>query len=319
MLPCGIRKGTMSVMHEISNGVWPTMITPFTADGQIDYDGVLDILSFYEARGVDGVFAVCQSSEMFYLSLAERKALAKFIAQNLPKGMEAIVSGHTADDLDAQIREAQEIYTDGMSAYVILPNRFAAADESDDVLLERMSRFTDAVSGIPLGMYECPYPYKRLVSEPVLRYAIDSKRYHFLKDTCCDIDQIRAKLAVTKGSPLKLFNANTATLLESLQAGAAGFSGIMANIHPELYHWLCEQYAKEPQKAESLQYMLTVSSQAEAFAYPACAKHYMALEGVSIAHACRSIDTNALTPLMMRGMAHLQGLTRDTKQWLGMV
>ena len=34
----------------INNGVYPTMLTPFTADNRIDYDGVLSILENYEKR-----------------------------------------------------------------------------------------------------------------------------------------------------------------------------------------------------------------------------------------------------------------------------
>lgn len=44
-----------------------------------------------------------------------------------------------------------------------------------------------------------------------------------------------------KRSSLKLFNASTATLLETLLQGAAGFSGVMANFPPRFYAWLCRR------------------------------------------------------------------------------
>ena len=52
----------------IAGGVWPVMITPFTEDNRIDYNAVLRIIEWYDKNGVDGIFAVCQSSEMFELS-----------------------------------------------------------------------------------------------------------------------------------------------------------------------------------------------------------------------------------------------------------
>ena len=48
---------------------------------------------------------------------------------------------------------------------------------------------------------------------------------------------------------MKLYNANTSTLLESMKYGAAGYSGVMANFHPALYAWLLENWEKEPEKA----------------------------------------------------------------------
>ena len=59
----------------ITKGVYPTMITPYNRDHSIDFGAVRAIVDFYVRRGCAGVFAVCQSSEMAYLSLRERSAL----------------------------------------------------------------------------------------------------------------------------------------------------------------------------------------------------------------------------------------------------
>ena len=67
---------------------------------------------------------------------------------------------------------------------------------------------------------------------------------------------IRRKLKAVEGSPLKIFNANSATILPSLRAGCAGFSGVMANFHPELYADLCACYKTDPARAEALQAFL---------------------------------------------------------------
>lgn len=85
------------------------MITPFTEDNRIDYDAVLRIIEWYDKNGVDGIFAVCQSSEMFELSPQERVELAKFIINNTPKHMGVIASGHCAEKVEDQIREAQTV------------------------------------------------------------------------------------------------------------------------------------------------------------------------------------------------------------------
>ena len=100
----------------IAGGVWPVMITPFTEDNKIDYDAVLRIIEWYDKNGVDGIFAVCQSSEMFELSPQERVELAKFIINNTPKHMGVIASGHCAEKVEDQIREAQTVIDAGVDA-----------------------------------------------------------------------------------------------------------------------------------------------------------------------------------------------------------
>ena len=40
-------------------GVWPVMITPFTADGEIDYASLERLIAWYEQGGATGLFAAC--------------------------------------------------------------------------------------------------------------------------------------------------------------------------------------------------------------------------------------------------------------------
>ena len=63
------------------NGVWPTMVTPFTDTDEVDYGALEELVEWYIGAGVDGLFAVCQSSEMFFLSLGERVAIAEFVVK----------------------------------------------------------------------------------------------------------------------------------------------------------------------------------------------------------------------------------------------
>ena len=56
-----------------------TMITPYAADGSIDYAAAEKYVDWYYESGIDGIFAVCQSSEIFYLSLEERVRLNRTV------------------------------------------------------------------------------------------------------------------------------------------------------------------------------------------------------------------------------------------------
>ena len=65
-------------MKTIARGIYPTMITPYE-DGKIDYENVKKLVEWYIEKGCSGIFAVCQSSEMWYLSLEERFELGKAV------------------------------------------------------------------------------------------------------------------------------------------------------------------------------------------------------------------------------------------------
>lgn len=298
---------------QIPDGVYPTMVTPFTENNRIDYGAVLRLIEWYDRQEVEGIFAVCQSSEIFFLSFGERLELLKFIVKNTPKHISVVASGHTAPDLPTQIREAEAFIAAGIDAYVFISNRFASETEGEETLLQNIHTVIDALPGTQFGIYECPYPYKRVMRPETLRELAETGRFAFLKDTCCDLELIRKKLKATEGTGLKIYNAVSATLLESLRMGCAGYSGVMANFHPELYGWLCKNFQKQPEKAQRLQDILGVFSVMESRVYPVCAKYYLNALGVSMGLHSRARSAAEFTPNLQMEFDQLLRLTERVK------
>ena len=73
----------VEIMKKGIHGIVPVMITPFHEDGNIDWDGLENLIEWYIAHGAQALFAVCQSSEMQFLNLAERRDLAIFTAKSI--------------------------------------------------------------------------------------------------------------------------------------------------------------------------------------------------------------------------------------------
>lgn len=302
------------MVKTIANGVYPTMLTPFTEDKKVDYDGILKLLDWYSKMGVEGIFAICQSSEIFFLTFEERLEILKFIMKNLPKNMNIVASGHTADDLDRQIYEANAFIETGIDAYVFIANRFAKQDEDDSVFLKNYETMVKGIPEIGLGIYECPYPYKRVMQPETLKKCCEISNLSFIKDTCCHIDEIKAKLAAAEGTGLKIYNANGATLLESLEAGCAGYSGVMANFHPDLFVWLCKNYKTEPEKAKKVAAFLAMVSTIELQQYPVNAKYHLSQIGVDITTVCRTRDNSTFSESNMKeilAMIETENLFRE--------
>ena len=260
---------------EFPNGVYPVMLTPFTENNEVDYEALGKLIDWYIEKGVNGLFADCQSSEMFFLSLEERVKIGEFVKKHADGRVPVVTSGHISDSLEDQAKELTAIAGTGADAVILLTNRLAKENESDEVWLENLKKLLEMIpKDVPLGFYECPYPYKRIISPELLKWCADTGRFYFIKDTSCDIENMKAKLEVIKGTNLKLFNANTSTLLETLELGASGYSGVMANFHPELYVKLCNIYKEDPSKARKIADFLTVASLIERQVYPVNAKFY---------------------------------------------
>ncbi len=286
-------------MKDINTGTYPTMITPYHDDNTVDYEAVKNITNWYIDNGCTGIFAVCQSSEMIYLSLDEKVKIAKTVVETVKasgKNVSVVASGHNSDDMNAQIEEMTAIANTGVDAIVWVSNRLDLHNDGDDVWIKNAEYLLSKLpEDIAIGIYECPYPYKRLLTPKILDWCISTGRFAFIKDTCCDPDMLEARLDQLKGTSIKLFNANSQTFLYTLRHGAAGFSGIMGNFHPDLYAWVCDNYEKEPEKAERVQGFLTLTAFLEALAYPQTAKYHMNKAGVPMSLWSRSCDQKKFT------------------------
>ena len=302
--------------------IFTTMITPYRADGTVDIETALRYVDFYYESGIDGIFAVCQSSEIFYLSLEERIALnsavyhrAKELERSGCRPFTVVSSGHVSDQIEDQIVELRAIAASGTDTLIFITNRLDPHNEGDDVFIANAEKILAALpKEVSLGLYECPYPYKRLVSPRILRWCLDTGRFRYMKDTCCDDAILAERAHLLSGTPFKLLNANAQTLLSSYRAGGMGYCGIMCNFHPRLYA-LLRDHADRPD-ADKIQSFITALAFSDCLAYPLSAKYHMTLRGLDTVPICRCRDNADLNEYQMSCIRQLKSASDALEQML---
>lgn len=261
-------------MGEAINGVIPVMITPFTEQGLVDREGLERLVEWYVDHGASALFAVCLSSEMFFLEREERRDIARIVVDAVRGRIPVVVSGHVSDSHEEQAADLQAVSDIGADALILLTNRLETPGTSG-TLLERAEQLIGTLPGdLPLGLYECPRPERRLLTDGELSHFAQSGRFVLLKDVSCDLATIRRRLTIVDGTPLAISNANAAIAFDAIRAGARGFCGIFANFAPDLYRWLLDHGEAQPELAQEIAPMLALGSMCEAFGYPAIAKLY---------------------------------------------
>lgn len=299
---------------EIKKGIYPTMLVAYKESGEIDYHAMGKLIEWYIKEGVHGIFALCQSTEILCLSLEERMELGRFVMEKVGGRVPVVMSGVTAGTLEGQIEEARAIASLKPDALVLLSNLID--DDAQYTLTEKVKiLMKELPEDLPLGIYEIPVPYKRLITDEELTFMAKSGRFAFIKDTCCDMEIMRRRAELVKEYDFGLFNANAATVLDTLRIGYAGFSGIMANIHPSLYVWLFENM-NDP-LADRIVHYLAMTSVIEARCYPIIAKRYLReYVGLPITDVCRTAkDTNV--PAVAYELRAVHELTKEAKSLIG--
>ena len=215
----------------LAAGLYPVMLTPFTPDGgSVDYPVLEALTRWYLDNGAAGLFPVAQSSEMYNLQPEERIACAK-VVKAAAQGWHAARGGEgrapvvcAAGTFEGSVEEkaafARRMHEEGgADVVVVLVCMMAAQDEDDAAWKANTEQFMALTGDVPLGLYECPAPYHRLLTPATLRWLADSGRFRFHKDTSRRNDLITEKLAALEGhgGPFRWYNGNCTTLLHSLQ------------------------------------------------------------------------------------------------------
>lgn len=284
----------------------PVMITPFNLKAKVDLDSVSRLVDFYLAAGVKGFFANCLSSEMYSITEDERLELTSHIVRYVRGRVPIVATGSFGLTIEDKAEFAKKIYDTGIDAVILITGHYANVEDPDEVLLKNFDKMLRLTPGIPMGMYECPAPYKRILGTEVFEQLIQTNRFVYHKDTSIAKESVKAKLDVlekTGNTSLEFYDAHTPNAMTSIQAGARGMSSISGNFYPEILVWMCN-HANNPEKQEQVQWLQEQLIKVDPLihiAYPLSAKYFLGKRGL---------------PVRTISRAHALELTPDQKKTL---
>jgi 4-hydroxy-tetrahydrodipicolinate synthase len=217
--------------------------------------------------------------------------VVKKVAGRIP----VIASGHISDDIESQINELTEMAKTGADALVLVTNHLDPKNQGSETFFATLNVLLAALpESMPLGLYECPAPYRRLLTDEELTYCANTGRFVVLKDVSCDLETVMRRVKLVAHTPLNIINANAAIAFPAMQAGSKGFSGVFTNFHPELYSWLYHHASCQPKLAEELAIFLSLAAVTETLGYPKNAKIYHQRLGTFDSDFCRVNQDNVL-------------------------
>jgi 4-hydroxy-tetrahydrodipicolinate synthase len=284
-------------MKKLPKGLWPVMLTPIKEDNTVDYDCLEKLTEFYLSSGAAGLFANCLSSEMFQLTADERVEVTKRVVRTVNGRVPVISTGSFSTDMEVTSAFVKRLYDIGSTVVVISTSQPSLEGDSEDMFRTKMDVLMKKTGDIPLGLYECPVPYKRLLSPKTVGWLAGSERFFYHKDTSCDLKMIQRKIEAVKDTPLGIYNAHVPTGLESIGLGARGLSPIAANLYPELFRYLLQNFESGSNENEikKLNNLLDIMDTIIHQNYPYSAKLFLQGRGFNISTKSR-ISRGRITP-----------------------
>lgn len=255
-------------------GVFALMLTAFKDDGSIDWEVYDRYVDWQVKQQAAGLFAVCGTSEMKWLTLDERLELARRTVDRAGK-LPVLATANLEPDTNRHDDEIRMMVETGVAGIVLVPPPGIARDRLRfrDYLLGRAE-----AASCPVILYEWPQVDDYLVPPDLFGELVAGGRLLGLKDTTCTREGIAAKQRVA--GQATVFQANVAYLLDALELGVGGIMAVASAARCDLVVELWEKFHDGDPGLAALHRELVFLDALLRQGYPATAKFLVGLQGI---------------------------------------
>ncbi|MCU6709134.1 dihydrodipicolinate synthase family protein [Paenibacillus sp. J5C_2022] len=265
-------------------GVFSLLLTPFHENGEVNWQAYDRYVEWQLERKPHGLFGVCGSSEMKWLTLEEREQLASRAAK-LAGNVPVVVTGNLGSDPASHGEKVKRMADTGAAAIVLVPPDGMGVDQQ--ALGDYYAKLADSAP-IPCLVYEWPMVQAYLLDTEVYEQLANHHNVWGIKDTTCTREGIKGKIDAAPDSVV--YQANHPYMLEAVRMGARGIMAISSASSADLVLDFWQKAIRQDPEAERLHRELVVldSMLTGGGAYPMTSKLIAQLQGMDIGLTCRN-------------------------------
>ncbi|WP_101842592.1 dihydrodipicolinate synthase family protein [Halobacillus sp. Marseille-P3879] len=221
-------------------GITTAMVTPLHENEDVNLEETEKLTNFLIEKGVDCLFPLGTTGEMFKLTLDERKKIAEKVIQTTDKRVNVFihVGAMTTKDTLELAHHALEAGADGIGA--VSPSFFNANDEEIKEYYTQIAK--SLPSNFPIYLYNIPQCSGNDLSfEVVKELAEGFTNIVGIKYSYPDFIKLKDYLSIQPGEFSVLTGADT-LLLPALAMGCDGVVSGVSGVYPEPFVEIKQHY-----------------------------------------------------------------------------
>ncbi|GFZ66627.1 4-hydroxy-tetrahydrodipicolinate synthase [Pseudomonas amygdali pv. eriobotryae] len=210
-------------------GIIPALVTPFTADQQIDEQALRNLIENLLNAGVHGLFVLGTNGEFFTLSESEKLKIARITVEAVA-GRVPVVVGTGAFATHEVIEMNKKMIDVGADALSIITPYFNAISQSE--LIKHYTAIADA-SELPLMMYNIPAKTGMSIGIGAVATLSPHPQIKGIKDSAGNFDAL-VQMMQYRSDDFAVFAGTDSLIYRNLLAGGDGAIAATANAVPEV-------------------------------------------------------------------------------------
>jgi 4-hydroxy-tetrahydrodipicolinate synthase len=209
-------------------GLFPALVTPMTADEEVDYKTLAEFVDYLIVEGgVHGIIPLGSTGEFYALSPRERTEVLKTVIRAVA-GRVPVVAGANAGstrDVAFFCKEAEKL---GASGVLLAPPYYSLP--RDEELVAHFRAVSDAID-IPIMIYNFPGRTGVDMQTDLIERLAELKQVRYIKDSTGIITRV-TEIIRRMGDRIGVFCGCDTIALECLLMGACGWVSGTANVLP---------------------------------------------------------------------------------------
>jgi 4-hydroxy-2-oxoglutarate aldolase len=211
-------------------GIYPPMATPFTADGDVDYDALRFNVARWMTTGLRGLVVLGSNGEAAFIDDDESERVTGEVRALVPRDR-LLIAGTGRDSTRATIDACRRAGRVGADLVLVRTPTAFKAQLTPDAFLRHYTAVADA-SPVPVLLYDFPQSFGVTLPLPVIATLAAHPNVAGMKDSSGDIAQIADQVSCTPDR-FEVLVGSAPTLHASLLVGAVGGVVAVANVVPD--------------------------------------------------------------------------------------
>ena len=216
----------------IFKGAGVAIVTPMTADGEVNYEVLGEMLEAQIAGGTDAIIICGTTGESATLSEEEHSAVIRYAIKKVNKRI-PVIAGTGSNCTATAIKLSKEAEKDGADGLLLVTPYYNKATQKG--LIAHYTAIAKAVS-LPIILYNVPSRTGcNLQPETIAALVKNVKNIVGVKEASGNISQI-AKIAELCGESFDIYSGNDDQIVPLLSLGGKGVISVLSNIAPRETH-----------------------------------------------------------------------------------
>lgn len=240
--------------RNIFKGLGIALITPFTANGEVDYKALVRLMEYQINNGADFLCILATTSEAPCLS-AEEKQRIKDLVLETNRGRLPILMGCGGNNTKAVVEEIKSTDWRGIDGVLSVCPYYNKP--SQEGLYQHFKTIAEA-SPVPVVLYNVPgRTGVNLKSDTTVRLARDCENIIAIKEASGSLEQVD-EIIKNKPSRFDVISGDDALTFSMVASGAAGSISVIGNALPkEVSRMIRLEFKGEYEAARSIHHKFT--------------------------------------------------------------